>query len=145
METKEKIISVALVVGGIKVASDVWTEAEKLKGYWDESGLDMHIAVKRNGMVAVSTKHWGRTHYILTGIFDTDLVWSYVQQVSLEIGRTLIRSEKGPYVYVPKLTLDATQAVFNKLKELLKSENIERNFEWSWNIDDAVLPSDIEK
>jgi hypothetical protein len=31
---------------------------QQVKEYWDQTGLDMHIAVKKNKMIAVSTKHF---------------------------------------------------------------------------------------
>ena len=125
------------IVGAIITLSQVVAEAEKLKGYYDETGLDMHIAVKKNGRLAVSTKHWGRVHYIVTDK-DPKEIWTSVKEVASDIGRNLIKSEKGPYVYINKLSVTQTQEVFDKFKEKL-GDNIERHFQFSWKIDDAVL------
>jgi len=127
------------IVGTIALITEVVTEAEKLKGYYDDTGLDMHIAVKKNGMLAVSTKHWGRVHYIVTEKQPNE-IWTIVKEVAENIGRTLIKSEKGPYVYINKLNIDQTQQVFDKFKATL-GDNVERHMEWSWNIEDAILPS----
>lgn len=125
------------VVSAITIASELVTEIEKLKGYWDESGLDMHIAVKKNGMLAVSTKHWSRVHYIVTDK-QPDELWTVVIKVANDVGRSLIKSEKGPYVYINKLNVKQTQNIFDKFKILL-GDNIERHLQISWNIDDAVF------
>ena len=111
------------------------------KKYWDESGLDMHIAVKNSGYIAVKTKHWGRIHYIITYDKPEEL-WKALEKVSIIIERKLIKSKNGPYVYLHKLNEDQTQAVFDQLKKVLKvgEENIERHIEWDWDISNAVLP-----
>ena len=126
------------ILGTITMTAELVSEIEKLKGYWDESGLDMHIAVKKNGMLAVSTKHWSRVHYIVTDK-NTDKLWKIVKDIAKDIGRSLIKSEKGPYVYISKLNVNQTQAVFDKFKQVL-GDNVERHIQWSWNIKDAVLP-----
>ena len=128
------------ILGTIVMTTELVSEIEKLKGYWDETGLDMHIAVKKNGYVAVSTKHWSRTHYIITEGLETDDIWLIIEEISKDIGRSLIKSDKGPYVYINKLNVKQTQEIFNKFKEKL-GDNIDRRIEWSWKIDDAVLPS----
>lgn len=71
-------------------------EAEKLKGYWDEKGLDMHIAVKTNNQIAVSSKHWARVYYIATYNLDTTKIWVKIGEIMKEFGRKLIKSKKGP-------------------------------------------------
>lgn len=124
----------------IVIAIEVAEQAEKLKGYWDDTGLDMHIAVKICGTIAVSTKHWTRVHYITPTPTNTvQEIWKNLGTVSDDIGRKFIRSEKGPYVYINKLNEDQTQAVFDKLKEKF-GNNVKRVWELSWDIDDAVLP-----
>ena len=131
----------------IIMLQEVVTVAEQAKGYWDESGLDMHIAVKKRGQIAVSTKHWGRVHYIVPekSVQPNDLWDNVLGPVSEEIGRKLVRSEQGDYVYIHKLSLDQTQSVFDKIKEkmalLVGDLEIERHLEWSWDISDAVLPT----
>ena len=95
---------------------DIIEAAEKAKGYWDETGLDMHIAVKSNKQITVSSKHWARVHYIQTKI-SPSLIWENLAEISNDIGRKYIRSEKGPYVYVNNLNITQTQEVFDKLVE----------------------------
>lgn len=126
---------------------------EKVKGFWDETGLDMHIAVIRspNGSasdtIAVSTKHWFRVHYIHTknlGPNNEYNAWDDVLKVISEmIGRKLIRSEKGDYVYINKLSKKQTQKVFDSIVTQLKLLNffveIERHFESSWEIDGSYV------
>ena len=124
----------------IIMLQEVVSGAEKAKGYWDESGLDMHIAVKKSGQIAVSTKHWSRVHYIITEE-NTDTLWDKLGEVSDEVGRKLIKSNKGNYVYIHKLNLNQTQSIFDKIKEKLENIKIERHFEWSWDISDSVLPN----
>lgn len=113
--------------------------AEQLKGYWDETGLDMHIAVKENKMIAVSTKHWVRTHYIKTNKTPSEL-WKDLFRVCDMIGRKLIKSEKGPYVYINKLNIKQTQRIFDMIIEETgaKRDDISRVWELSFNIKDAV-------
>jgi hypothetical protein len=127
-----------MAAGLIILAIELVENGEKLKGYWDETGLDMHIAVKSDGRLAVSTKHWGRVHYICTDKTPDEL-WVIVRQIAEEIGRSLIKSQQGPYVYIPKLNVNQTQSVFNKFKDQLGYDNVERILEWSWNISDAVV------
>ena len=123
---------------------DVKDGAEKLKGYWDETGLDMHIAVKKDSTVVVETKHWVRKHYVQTNL-NTDTIWELLGNMSNKIGRKLIRSEKGPYVYINKLSVKQTQKVFDLLIEELgvSKDDISRVWEINWDIDDAVLPGSI--
>ena len=84
---------------------------------------------------------WLRTHYIQTRE-STDKLWEHLYAVSEEIGRKLIKSEKGPYVYINKLNIKQTQEIFDLIiKELSVSRtNISRVWEISFQIDDAVLP-----
>ena len=115
-------------------------ELEKVKQFWDEKGLDMHIAVKADGRLAVSTKHWGRVHYIRSDK-NPEALWSIVDDVARSVGRSLILSVQGPYVYIPKLNVGQTQEIFNRFKNLLDHNNVERHFQRSWSIEDAVLPN----
>jgi len=112
-------------------------ESEKVKGYWDDQGLDMHIAVTKSSVV-VSTKHWLCVHYIRTGKSPEEM-WKGMKEVSEDIGRTLIKSTKGLYVYIHKLNIEQTQKVFNKLKEKFGTR-IMRVWEMGWDIDNATLP-----
>jgi len=123
-----------LILEGIELISN----AEKLKDFWDEKGLDMHIAVKLDGRVAVSTKHWVRTHYINTHL-RTPEIWVEIQEVMEKVGRSLIKSKLGTYVFVPKLNIESTQRIFDEFKKRL-GYDISREWGLSWDIDDAVLP-----
>jgi len=114
-------------------------EVKKAKKYWDETGLDMHIAVKKNGKIVVNTKHWSRNHYIVTNL-DTEALWNGLGEISQNIGRKLIESQNGPYVYLDKLNVDQTQDIFNQMKDKF-GDNVERNFEWKWDISDSVMPT----
>lgn len=126
----------------IASAFEIVDELEKLKGYYDETGLDMHIAVVPKGTrksdVIVSTKHWIRVHYIHTDK-TSDECWNTLEQISKLIGRTFIKSEKGNYVYVNKLNLKQTQSVFDIFKEYF-GKNITRIWEMSWDIAGSVTP-----
>jgi hypothetical protein len=129
----------------ITVLLSIIKEAEKAKGYWDDAGLDMHIAVKKGfndmGVIAVSTKHWGRVHYLQTTLTDTNKIWNDLGIIAGEIGRTYIKSAKGTYVYLNNLNLHQTQSVFDKFKEKF-GNNIKRGFPgFGWDIDSAVLPT----
>ena len=122
------------------------TKLEKLKGYYDETGLDMHIAVvaltNNNAHVVVSTKHWTRVHYIKTHR-SADECWDILFKISKKIGRTLIRSKKGRYIYINKLSLQQTQNIF----DIFKSEfgvDISRVWELDWEIDNSVMPLELK-
>jgi hypothetical protein len=112
-------------------------EVKAAKKYWDETGLDMHIAVKKN-IICVNTKHWGRNHYIITNL-DTDALWNGLGEISQNIGRKLIESQNGPYVYLHKLNEDQTQDIFDQMTAKF-GDNVERHMEWKWDISDAVMP-----
>lgn len=112
--------------------------AEQAKGFWDAQGLDMHIAVKQDSRLAVSTKHWMRVHYIDTGLLPSQ-IWEKLNEVCKAIGRKLIKSTNGPYVYINKLNVKQTQHIFDLLKKTFGT-NITRVWEVSWDIDDAFLP-----
>lgn len=116
-------------------------QAEQMKGYWDETGLDMHIAVKANKQVAISTKHWGRVHYIQTKL-EPYQIWLKLDEISKIVGRKLIRSTQGPYVYINKLNEHQTKSIFDKLCAALgcTSNDVTRNWQYSWKIKDAILP-----
>ena len=88
----------------IVIAEQLVNAAEKLSDYWDETGLDMHIAVKPR-TIAVSTKHWSRVHYLSTNGMTPKEVWEELKKLATEIKRKLVLSTKGPYVYVPKLNI----------------------------------------
>lgn len=118
---------------------EVVETGEKLKGYWDDTGLDMHIAVKLDGRIAVSTKHWTRVHYIVTP-YSASILWTGLGEISEAIGRKLVRSTKGLYVYVHKLNAAQTLDVFDKIKHRFGG-TVERHLEWSWDISDAFRPS----
>ena len=96
---------------------DIVDDTEKLKGYWDESGLDLHIAIKKNGTIAVSTKHWIRVHQIQTGLTNKEILVK-LGVLSIQIGRKLIKSKKGSYLYINKLNLDQTQKIFNLFEKI---------------------------
>ena len=146
----------------INTIENVIEQGEKLKGYWDETGLDMHIAVKKDGRIAVSTKHWSRVHYIRTQYNSgsdsgngngngsgsgscgdssggSDVIWEKLSIISKNIGRTLIKSKKGDYVYINKLNKKQTQKIFDRFKEMF-GDDVIKVWEFSWDIDDAVLP-----
>lgn len=113
---------------------------EQAKGFWDAQGLDLHIAVKSDGIIAVSTKHWARVHYITTDI-TIDQIWLKIEMICRDIGRTLIRSKNGPYVYINKLNLVQTQHIFDLFKKTF-GNNITRVWEFDWEIENAVVPVD---
>jgi len=132
------------MAGHISDIIQIVEELEKLKGYYDDTGLDMHIAVvpltsAPGSNVVVSTKHWARVHYIRTKI-TPEMCWDKLIEISSEIGRTLIKSKKGKYVYINKLNLDQTQSVFDIFKDNF-GKDITRAWERSWKIDDSVLPN----
>jgi phage terminase large subunit len=119
--------------------------AEKAKGYWDETGLDMHIAVVPanelshiNTRIAVKTKHWGRKHYI-NSFLNPHKVWEILRQISKKVGRSLIKSQKGDYVYINKLNIEHTQSIFDIMKKEFGND-IDRVWELKWDIEGAVLP-----
>lgn len=129
----------ALLTAGLIIeAVSLIGEAEKLRDYWDDNGFDFHLAVKQDGRVAVSTKHWGRVHYIVTEL-DVESLWDKVMSVAESCGRSLVKSSQGTYVYIPKLNKEQAQRFFDKMKVAL-GYKIERKFEFEWSIDDAVLP-----
>ncbi len=120
---------------------EIIEEAEKLKGFWDDTGLDMHIAVKKDHKIAVSTKHWVRVHYIRTAAESyIEEIWKSVREIASDIGRTLVKSSNGPYVFINKLSETQTERVFDKFKDRFGKENVQRVWELHWEIDDAVLP-----
>ena len=83
----------------IDTIENIFEQAEKLKGYWDETGLDMHIAVKKSGTIAVSTKHWSRVHYIITDLSSDD-IWNEMGYISKDIGRKFIKKYKRERMYI---------------------------------------------
>ena len=115
-------------------------EAEMLKGYWDDTGLEMYIAVKNNKMVAISTKHWWRVNYISTEL-EPNEIWNHLKEISEEVGRKLIKPDEGDYVYIHMLNKTQTKDIFDKIVSKLNcnNTNISRVWERSWEIDDAVL------
>lgn len=129
----------SIAVAAIGTIVQVASELEAARGYWDENGLDMHIAIKRDGQVAVSTKHWARTHYIRTRDKSVEQLWQALRVVAAAVGRSLVRSKYGPYVFVPKLNVAQTQDVFDRLKQELDCYDVEREWEFTWSIDDAVI------
>ena len=118
---------------------------EQLSEYWDAKGLDMHIAVKEGGTIAVSSKHWTRVHYVESQLKDECAAWEILATVSEKISRTLVLSSKGPYVYIPKLSAAQTQAVFNHLRKVIheatgEKSKVTRRWQLNWKIHDAILP-----
>lgn len=83
-------------------------------------------------------------HYVQTAL-TTAQAWTALQQVSEQVKRVLVRSVKGPYVYVPKLSAEQTQSVFNMIKQEISQlggqSTVKRIWQSSWDIDDAVLPA----
>ena len=126
--------SVGLIINAVEIIEST----EKLKGYWDDKGLDMHMAVKDSKQIVVSTKHWVRVHYIISNK-DTDELWKLIRTVATQVGRSLIRSNQGPYVYIHKLNAGQTQDIFNKLRRVIGGR-VRRKYQLSWNIDDAIVP-----
>jgi hypothetical protein len=123
-------------------AIEMVEEMEKVKGYWDDKGLDMHIAVKLNkdgqSIIVVNTKHWIRLHYLYSEKNPSD-IWSDLKIIANNIGRSLVKGAYGPYVYIPKLSVKQTQDIFNKIRGQIGKHRIKRKFQFSWNIDDALL------
>ena len=139
------VAGATIIIEAIELAE----ELEKVKGYWDDKGLDMHIAVKktkydndghqkRGAVIAVSTKHWARVHYLYTEK-DADELWIDLKSVAETVGRSLVKGAYGPYVYIPKLSVKQTQDIFNKIRGCIGDHEIKRKFQFSWKIDDAVL------
>jgi hypothetical protein len=125
----------------IAVAEQVIEGVEQLSLYWDAKGLDMHIAVKSSGTIAVSTKHWSRVHYMRCEGICAEKAWKLLLETAQMISRTLVKSVKGPYVYIPKLNSEQTQSVFNHIKQKMnEGTEIDRVWEISWDIDDAISP-----
>jgi len=120
-------------------AIELMEELEKIKGYWDDKGLDMHIAVKKDGQIAVSTKHWVRVHYLRAEGTALKEMWQNINAVAKQVGRSLVKSKQGPYVYIPKLGVEQTQNIFNAIRSKMGEHTISKKFEFSWDIDDAVL------
>lgn len=127
----------------IVTLSEINVETEHIKGYYDEQGLDMNIAVveltSTQSSVVVSTKHWSTFHYITTDQSPEDC-WKTLFEISTQIGRTLIKSAKGKYVYIHKLNLTQTQSIFDILKNRF-GNNITKAWEMKWDIRDSVMPN----
>ena len=112
---------------------------EKLQGFWDDTGSDMNIAIKGNGKIAISSGQLLRVSYLTPRMEKTPAeLWQVLHQVSEEIGRTLVKSQQGPYVFIPKLGKHDTRRIFRKLKRALHADVI-RKLEESWDVEDAVL------
>ena len=129
----------------IKTAETVVEGLEKAKGYWDAKGLDMHIAILENEnrkSIAVSTKHWPRVHYLRMKDVEVSELIDVLKTICEEVGRSVISSVQGPYVYIPKLNMVQTQDIFNKIQKELKDREITfriiRLWQMSWDIEDAV-------
>lgn len=125
---------------------EIYDQLEKANEYWDEAGLDMHIAVipfstdylNHKTKIAISTKHWARGYYINSSLSIQE-VWLLIYQISQTIGRSLIKSKLGPYVYINKLNCEQTQAVIDLFKEKIGND-VYRAWEIKWDIEGAELP-----
>ena len=133
----------------ISTAELIVEELEKAKGFWDEQGLDMHLAVLQDPTdervtLAVSTKHWASVHYVHTEETRPDVVWNVLRSVCQEAGRMAVRSVQGPYVYIPKLNAAQTQTMLDKVVDTMRAQHITnyiaRKWQISWNIRNAVTP-----
>lgn len=114
---------------------------EKIKGFWDDFGHDMHIAVvpsHTNYHIILSTEHWIKSHHINTNR-HANQIWDTLKIISQEIGRTYIISEKGKYMYINKLNLDQITEIYNIFKNHFGNDII-KVWEIPWNIENSILP-----
>lgn len=127
----------------VNTLEELKKDYEMIKGFWDSTGLALYLAVKQNGSIGVSTKHWTDVMYIQTQNCTTLQLWQILGKVTDNIGRTMVRSERGSYVYIPNLNEQQTEEVYNKIVSELQSENIVFDevykMEWEWDVADAVL------
>ena len=144
--TDNKLINI------VNTLEEIEKDYEMAKGFWDSTGLALYIAVKRNNSIGFSTKHWADCVYLETQNSNPMELWHIVGKVADEIGRTLVRAERGSFVYIPNLDEKQTEQVYQKIVSVIQSQNIlfdeVLKMEWEWEIDDAVLfknpaPSEI--
>lgn len=116
---------------------------EMAKGFWDSLGFSLYIAVKSNGSIGFSTKHWEHSIYIETEKCTPYKLWEIIGKVANSISRTLVRDNRGSYVYIPNLNETQTEDIFEKIVAELQLENIvydeQLKLEWAWDVTDAVL------
>lgn len=127
----------------VNTLEEIEKDYEMAKGYWDTTGFALYIAVKRSGSIGISTKHWANCLYLETQNSSPNELWHIVGKVVNEINRTLVRAERGSFVYIPNLSEKQTEEVYQNIVKTLISQKIlfeeVMKMEWEWEIDDAVL------
>ena len=127
----------------VNTLQEIEKDYEIAKGFWDAQGLALYLAVKRNGSVGISTKHWTDVVYLETQNSSPHELWLILGKVTDAIGRTMVRAERGSFVYIPNLNEEQTEEVYNKIVTELQSQKIifdeNLKMEWEWEVDDAVL------
>ena len=126
----------------IYTTMEIIESQEKVKGVWDSNGKYMNIAVKTNNTIAIYTPYWPQVHYIPSSS-DTQGIWKSLGQLSDKIGRKLVKSNKGRYVYIDHLNTFQIQDIVAMLLKIINTQScdIVKVWELQWDISDATLPT----
>jgi hypothetical protein len=123
---------------------------EIAENYYDNWGLSLHIAILKNNVIALSSKHWVKNYYIEVKDNDnndsdkTEMgesssnesklkgsafgLWDIIIRASNEVSRELDR-DSNYYVYISNLNREQTQKIYDEILSQLRSQK-----GWSFDV-----------
>jgi hypothetical protein len=147
----------------IKDLIEAVKDFEIAENYYDTWGLSLHIAILKNNVIALSSKHWAKNYYIevkndedttATATVASDKLnksvfglWDIIIRTSSQVSRELDRDDLH-YVYIPNLNRDQTCKVYEEILTQLRSQkgcsfDVVPKWElygWNVTIDNTVSP-----
>ena len=126
--------------------NDVQQLFEKTEQYYDSLGMSLSMAVRKDNVIVLSSKHWLRNCYIEVQQIDDDDkfvygLWDILVTVSRIIKRELERvPPETKYVFVSKLsraqTIKVYEAIIQELEDRkLEYDVVEQYNVFGWNVD----------
>lgn len=125
--------------------SDVQQILEKTEQYYDSMGMALSMAILKDNVIVLSSKHWMKNCYIEVQQIDDDDkfvygLWDVLVQTSRNINRELERSNgETKYVFIPKLNRQQTTKVYEAIIQELQDRKLDfdvveqLNF-FGWNV-----------
>jgi hypothetical protein len=120
----------------IKDLVEAVKDFEIAENYYDTWGLSLHIAILKNNVIALSSKHWAKNYYIevrntsdAIGGSDNQLdvngsifgLWNIIIRASNKVSRELDR-DSDHYVYISNLNRDQTHKLYEEILSQLRSQ-----------------------
>lgn len=144
--TQSVMASTIQNVDNVTIGDVIQTTLEEIhetEVYYDSLGMALSMAVLKNNIIVLSSKHWMKNCYIEVQVPETENnndkfvygLWDVLVKISRTINREFDRaSNEDKYVYISNLNRAQTAQVYESIIKELEDRNLEFDVVEQYNI-----------